>query len=92
MSRRALEPCILLALLITSALHTLSGMNSDAANLILVTIRVVLTGAFIGKRCKGARSALTDQQQSMLDSIPRDVRTVLSRLGVEPDIIRYATC
>ncbi|KAI0363915.1 hypothetical protein BV20DRAFT_957318, partial [Pilatotrama ljubarskyi] len=94
-----MQPCILLALLMVSALHTLSGLNSDAANLVLGIIRVVLTGAFIasnnphGKRRERPQlGSLTDEQRSILESVPRDIRTVLSRLEVEPDIIRYATC
>ncbi|KAI0366441.1 hypothetical protein BV20DRAFT_916843, partial [Pilatotrama ljubarskyi] len=85
-----MQPCILLTLLIVSALHALSGLNSDAANLILGVIRVVLTGAFIASN--NAASPPTSPQRSMVGSVPRDIRTVLSRLDLEPDFIRYATC
>ena len=45
------------------------------------------------KRRSHARSTpLTVEQQAILDSIPRDIRTALSHLKVEPNIIRYATC
>ncbi|KAH9846544.1 hypothetical protein C2E23DRAFT_574361 [Lenzites betulinus] len=116
-SRYVLQPCILIALLVTSALHTISGMNADSANLVLAMIRVVLTGAFIAsnkssttsspnprpsspvlrqssnaRRRRAQSASLTPEQQSMLDTIPRDIRTALSRLKVEPETIRYATC
>ncbi|KAI9057614.1 hypothetical protein FKP32DRAFT_1536412, partial [Trametes sanguinea] len=81
------QPCILLALIVTSALHTLSGVDGNAANLVLGMVRAVLTGAFIA--CNGRASP---RPSKTLDSIPRDIRTVLSRLGLEPDVVRYATC
>lgn len=92
-------------------MHTLSGVNHNAANLVLVTIRAALTGAFIlcnksnasqssslspvSRRSPKKESRLVDltpEQQRMLDGIPRDVRTALSRLKAEPNIVRYATC
>lgn len=94
-ARAVLQPFILAALLVTSALHTLSGVNRDTANLVLVMLRTVLVGAFI--RCSQpatsiTRSQFSIDQQAILDSIPRDVRTAISRLNLEPSIIRYATC
>ncbi|KAL7283106.1 hypothetical protein ACG7TL_002531 [Trametes sanguinea] len=100
--RDAMQPFILLGLLMMSALHTLCGTSRPATNLILVTLRVVLTGAFMA--CNGhsvhshtahnprSRDSLSDFQQKVLDSIPRDIHTTLSHLKVETEFIRYATC
>ncbi len=104
----------------TSTLHTVSGLNRQAADLVLMTMRAVLTGAFIAcnkvpssdsppstqassssrkvetrknrRRNRNRLSPLTAEQQEILDSVPRDIRTALSHLKVEPNIIRYATC
>ncbi|TBU28221.1 hypothetical protein BD311DRAFT_614495, partial [Dichomitus squalens] len=99
------EPFILVALLVVSALHTLSSLDRKATNLVLETARVFLTGAFIwcnkslpkhhpATTGGGARkhAKLTPPQQAIVDSIPRDIRTVLSQLRVQPDIVRYACC
>ena len=90
-----------------SAIHTLSGADRKAANLVLEALRFFLIGSFISCN-KGASktstaplstslvarksSQLTPAQQALVDSIPRDIRTVLSQLGVQPEIIRYACC
>lgn len=118
-SRRTIQPFILIALIVTSAMHTLSGLNREAANLVLVMLRTVLVGAFIS--CNMSQSSelssdthqssastphpgrgtgytstsgnsLTRFQQAIVDTIPRDVRTALKHLSVEPDVIRYASC
>ncbi|RDX40340.1 hypothetical protein OH76DRAFT_1366365, partial [Lentinus brumalis] len=96
-SCRTFQPFILVALLVTSTLHTVSGLNREAADLVLLTMRAVLTGAFIAcnkakRRNRSHSPPLTPEQQAMLDSVPRDIRTALSHLKVEPNIIRYATC
>ncbi|RDX40105.1 hypothetical protein OH76DRAFT_1366695, partial [Lentinus brumalis] len=96
-SRRTLQPFILVALLVTSTLHTVSGLNREAADLVLMMMRAILTGAFIAcnksrRRNRARSSPLTSEQQEILDSVPRDIRTALSHLKVEPEIIRYATC
>ncbi|KAI0739245.1 hypothetical protein C8Q80DRAFT_1070816, partial [Daedaleopsis nitida] len=91
-------PFTLVALLMTSALHTLSGLNRVAANLILVTICAVLAGAFLACNTPLHRSShlrtqtLTPEQQTVLNSIPCDVRTALKYLKVESNIVCYATC
>ncbi|KAI0349526.1 hypothetical protein OH77DRAFT_1364012, partial [Trametes cingulata] len=92
-----MQPFILAALLMTSALHTLSGVNRPTTNLVLTTLRVFLVGAFMScseehpDASKGPPH-LTRSQQALVDSIPRDVRTALSRLNIQPTFIRYASC
>ncbi|TFY56546.1 hypothetical protein EVJ58_g7577 [Rhodofomes roseus] len=93
--KRALPPFILAALLMVSALHTLSGLNREAANLVLATFRALLYGAFvICSRSNTPRgpSRLAVEHQAILDCIPRDIRSVMSHLKVEPQITRYASC
>lgn len=98
-SRSAIQPFILIALLMASALHTLSGVSRPATNLVLVTLRMFLVCVFRvcgevggGGRSVSGRSRLKDSQRALLDSIPRDVRTALSHLGVEPEFVLYAAC
>ncbi|RDX39489.1 hypothetical protein OH76DRAFT_1298719, partial [Lentinus brumalis] len=89
------QPFVLAGLLVTSALHTLSGVNRDAANLVLVMLRAVLVGVFIfcsKSTSRGAPSPLSAAQKAVLDSVPRDVRTAMSHLRLQPEFIRYATC
>ncbi|PIL35294.1 hypothetical protein GSI_02019 [Ganoderma sinense ZZ0214-1] len=112
-SPRTMQPFVLIALLVTCALHTLSGVNRGATNLLLVTLQALLVGAFIscnneGESASGdssqditfnparkaihARSKLSSAQKAVVDSVPRDIQTVLSHLGIEPDVIRFASC
>lgn len=37
-------------------------------------------------------SVLTTSQQSLLDELPRDIRTALKRFDIEPDVTYYACC
>ncbi|KAH9834090.1 uncharacterized protein C8Q71DRAFT_725300 [Rhodofomes roseus] len=90
--RRALPPFLLITLLMVSALHTISGLNREAANLILATLRALLFGAFIACSAPHGRRQLTSEQQAILDSIPRDIRSVMSQLKVEPSMTKYAAC
>lgn len=90
-ARQALPPFLLASLFMVSALHTLSGVSRDASNLILATLRALLFGAFVA--CSpGTSRGLLPRQQAILDSIPRDIRTVLTHLKIEPVITKYATC
>lgn len=105
-----LQPFVLIALLMVSALHALFGVNRETVHLVLATVRVVLTGAYIScsqptstrppSPSSGATRAtrehitltLTVAQQSILDSVPRVVRTALAHLKIEADFVRYASC
>lgn len=96
-TRAVMQPFVLAGLLVTSALHTLSGLNRDAANLVLVMLRAALVGVFVmcsKSRSNSARDALftPPDHRAILDSLPRDVRTAISRLKLQPNVVRYATC
>ncbi|KAH9909424.1 uncharacterized protein BXZ73DRAFT_12715, partial [Epithele typhae] len=84
------QPCILAVLLVTCTLHTVSGLNRLASDLVLAAFRVLLVGAFmLGTPRTASRSP---EQRALLSSIPRDIRTVLHAFDIEPPIIRFATC
>ncbi|TFY53450.1 hypothetical protein EVJ58_g9445 [Rhodofomes roseus] len=91
-AKRALPPFLLAALLMVSALHTLSGVSRDAANLILATFRVLLYGAFVACSAGTSRDQLAPDKQALLDCIPRDIRSVVTHLKIEPVLTRYASC
>ncbi|KAH9828801.1 uncharacterized protein C8Q71DRAFT_717899, partial [Rhodofomes roseus] len=94
-AKQALPAFLLAALLTVSALHTLSGLSRDAANLVLAALRALLYGAFVACNAASAprgQHPLTADQHGILDSIPRDVRTVLRTLNLEPEVTRYAAC
>ncbi|OJT09666.1 hypothetical protein TRAPUB_13852 [Trametes pubescens] len=55
-------------------------------------MQAVVYGLFVYcNRLIGAPS-LTPPQSELLAAIPSDIRTVLTRLGLDPEIIRYASC
>ena len=70
-------------------MHSIASANRLDCEYWLATIRVVLFGAFA---FSNVSRNLTAAQNQVLDSIPLDVRTAIASLGVEPDIIRYASC
>ncbi|KAH9854780.1 hypothetical protein C2E23DRAFT_725463, partial [Lenzites betulinus] len=90
-SRANLEPFVVAALIMTTILHALHGVSRNDSHYVLATIRVLLYGAFAF--CRTPSSApMTEAQQAVLASVPKDVRTALKRLHIEPEILRYACC
>lgn len=64
-------------------------------------LRAVLVGVFIAcskyipshsDSATTTRPGLPSVQKEILDAIPRDIQTAISRLKLQPDIVRYATC
>lgn len=74
----------------TTILHAVHSVNRADSHYVLTTIRVLLFGAFTF--CNTGRRRLTIAQQAVLDSIPKDVRTALKRLDIDPEFTRYACC
>lgn len=74
-----------------SVLHTLSGLPSAACNYVLLTMQVGLVGAFLYDSSDSSRS-LSSRQQSLIDDIPSDIRTVLKTLDYDPVYTLYACC
>ncbi|KAI9057623.1 hypothetical protein FKP32DRAFT_1583402, partial [Trametes sanguinea] len=90
-----MPPFLLAALLMVAILHTLSAVAFPAAQYILATLKVVVFGAFTMRSVgssSGLAPSLTSEQQSILQSMPRDLRTVLDALELIPDIVSYACC
>ncbi|KAL7284233.1 hypothetical protein ACG7TL_001515 [Trametes sanguinea] len=88
---RSLEPWLLAGLVMSAVLHSLAAVSRPDLTYVLATIQAIIYGAFM--YCNGASSTTLDADQAgMLAAIPSDVRTVLGRLGLEPDIVRYASC
>ncbi|TBU36326.1 hypothetical protein BD309DRAFT_838011, partial [Dichomitus squalens] len=80
---------LLAGLLMVTILHTLSDVARPDAAFALSTLKVVIFGAFTFST---AGNALSPPQHALLNKAPSDIRTVLTRLGVEPNITRYASC
>ncbi|OJT11998.1 hypothetical protein TRAPUB_11455, partial [Trametes pubescens] len=90
-SRATLEPFVLAALIMTTILHAVHSVSRVDSNYILATLRVLLFGAFMFCN-RGRGSQLTAAQRLMLQTIPKDVRSALKKLHINPEIIRYACC
>lgn len=86
-----LSPFILASLLLVTVLHTLASVSRLYTQLILATLRVLLFGALMLGN-PPAPNILSAVQEALLSRIPLDVRTVLSKLQLEPTFITYTTC
>ncbi|KAI0364054.1 hypothetical protein BV20DRAFT_907829, partial [Pilatotrama ljubarskyi] len=86
-----LEPFVLAALIMTTVLHAIHSVSRLDSNFVLATLRVVLFGTFIFCN-RGRRPPITPAQRKVLRSLPKDVRTALQRLHIDPEIVRYACC
>ncbi|KAI1783100.1 hypothetical protein LXA43DRAFT_865627, partial [Ganoderma leucocontextum] len=87
------EPFVLAALLMVIVLHSLAAASRVYAQYILAAVQAMLYGAVVWCNAQsGWPSSLTPAQATLLQSVPDDVRTILTSLGLESDIIRYACC
>ncbi|KAI9069063.1 hypothetical protein FKP32DRAFT_1560466, partial [Trametes sanguinea] len=84
-----MEPFLLAALLMASVLHSLEAVSRTNLRFLLTTLQVMVFGCFA--YCN-ASVHLTPVQSDIMNAIPSDIRTVLSRLQLEPDFLRYASC
>ncbi|KAI0827477.1 hypothetical protein BC628DRAFT_1318722, partial [Trametes gibbosa] len=84
-----MEPFVLAALVMSTILHTIHAVTRADSHYLLTTIRAILFGAFVF--CNGGRR-LTSAQDSVLQTVPKDVRTALKHLHIDPEIVRYACC
>lgn len=80
---------ILAALLMVTLLHTVSSVAFVQADFMLSTLRILLFGTLTWST--GA-TVLASNQQDLLDKIPRDARTAISKLKLNVDITEYAVC
>ena len=86
------QPVLLAILFLVSVLHTLSSISDSVITLILATFKVVIYGTFVACSATGANPSHSRILQDMLDGVPLDVRTVLSRIAIEPEYELYACC
>ena len=77
----------------TVVLHALAGTARERVQYVLATIEVLLYGSFAFSRSSGDTSLQTDADHALvLKHIPRDIRSAISTLGLEPDVVVYACC
>ncbi|PIL26911.1 hypothetical protein GSI_10049 [Ganoderma sinense ZZ0214-1] len=90
---KSLQPFVLAALIMSIVLHSLAAVSRVHVDYVLATLQAVLYGTVLWCNAQsGDSSDLTPSQASWLKTVPGDTRTVLTSLGLEPDIIRYACC
>lgn len=90
---RIRQPFLLAALLLVVVLHTLSSVSRSESSYILSTLEVVLYGAFAYDASgRGLPQTLTTAQNAFFQELPRDVRTAMSMLDLEPEYTLYACC
>ncbi|KAI9057530.1 hypothetical protein FKP32DRAFT_1545113, partial [Trametes sanguinea] len=87
------EPWLLAGLFMTSVLHTLAAVSRTDLHFVLSALQAMIYGAFIYCNvAAGSPPVLTAAQALLLNDMPSDIRTVLSKLDLEPPMIRFATC
>lgn len=85
-----MQPFVTVALIIAVVLHGMAAVARPEVAFVLSGIRAMLFGVFVW--CNAPSRSLSAVQRLLLKCIPRDVRTVLRTLHLEPDIVRYACC
>lgn len=87
------QPFLLAALMIAVVLHALAEAARLDVTILLVTMKAVLFGAFTWCNLLHHQPrSLSADQVKILDAIPSDVRTLISTLQLEPDIVCHAVC
>ncbi|PIL33820.1 hypothetical protein GSI_04445 [Ganoderma sinense ZZ0214-1] len=89
-----LEPFVLAGLLMAVVLHSLAATARIPAQYVLQVLKVVLHGAFMFCNSSFGRAvtSLTPEQDDILRRLPADITTVIEKLGLEPDFVRFACC
>ncbi|KAI0712363.1 hypothetical protein C8Q76DRAFT_578020, partial [Earliella scabrosa] len=85
-----MEPFITLALITSVIMHTLASVSHPKVGFLLSSMKAILFGAFIW--CNAPSRSVDAAQRLLLRCIPRDIRTALHALHLEPDIRHYACC
>ena len=79
-----MEPLACVCFLFVSFLHLLANVSRRDCNVALATITVLL--------CLSLRQSDHPESTAILQSIPRDVRTVVHALGIEPKTQAFVCC
>lgn len=70
-----------------TVIHAIAAVSRPVAGYVLSTMQVVLLGAlFYGKE------RATPLQHTLMNKLPKDVRTAMKMLHLVPDIVTYACC
>ncbi len=88
--RTAMEPFVTLGLVMAVIMHTLASVSHPRTAFFLSAIRAMLFGAFAW--CNASSGTIDTAQRLLLKCIPRDIRTAMRLLHLDPDIVRYACC
>ncbi|KAI0711693.1 hypothetical protein C8Q76DRAFT_571196, partial [Earliella scabrosa] len=87
------QPFILAGLLMVVVLHSIASAARLKSEFILATMEVIVFGSFMFcNSLPSPPSPMCISQADALRSIPRDMKTALSVLEVEPEIVEYACC
>ena len=79
-------PFIAASLLLVTVLHTLAAAARLDCSFILAGLRYVIFTCLVHAEVNTRRA------RHLADSIPKDVRTAIAHLGLEPDVTIYASC
>ncbi|KAH9854786.1 hypothetical protein C2E23DRAFT_698484, partial [Lenzites betulinus] len=85
------QPFLVAGLIMVSVLHALANVSRPYASFALAAIRVVILGTILTTPGT-TRYNMTSEQRSLLERVPRDIRTVIRHLELEPDFTTYAAC
>ncbi|PIL29463.1 hypothetical protein GSI_08405 [Ganoderma sinense ZZ0214-1] len=85
-ARNVMQPFVTVALIIAVVLHSMAAVARPEVAFVLSGLRAMLFGAFVW--CNAPSRTMNAAQRLLLKCIPRDVRTVLRTLHLEPDIVR----
>ncbi|KAI0089955.1 hypothetical protein BDY19DRAFT_872420, partial [Irpex rosettiformis] len=82
-------PLLSAILFLIVVLHTVASISRSQATYVLSTLRVVIFSAFT---FQSLYRNLSPAQHAFLNSVPRDVRTAMKALDLEPEHTIYACC
>ncbi len=88
--RSTMEPFLTLTLVTAVIVHTFASISHPQSAFLLRALKAIIFGVFVW--CNTPTKALSEAQRLLLKCIPRDIRTALRILHLEPEIMRYACC
>ncbi|KAH9944944.1 uncharacterized protein BXZ73DRAFT_73189 [Epithele typhae] len=84
----SMRPFLFAILIITGALHTISGLSQEVSDLVLALVRLTAVEVFKAYKPRSNHKT-TDKyvttKNELRDTVPKHIR-------IEPSIVRYATC
>ncbi|KAI0055231.1 hypothetical protein BV25DRAFT_1781515, partial [Artomyces pyxidatus] len=86
------EPFLLCSFVIAAVLHVISGLAHSDSHFLLLGLRAAVVGAVVFNRPNVPPGEIEKLRAGLSSSMPGDIRTILSRFELEPDIVLYACC